>query len=239
MIELTTLVVAITASVVGIVLGYYARQSIARRDHRALENKVQRRIDYARKKSEAIIKKAKERSSEILETAKKETEEKSDELFRREKFLLKRENTVDQKLTDYEQKEKLFNQKVRRLRALREEIDKMQKEAKEKLSQISGMSKDEAREGLFKVLEEEYEADILERVNRLEKDGEERYLGRAKEILASVIQKYSTSQSQELTTTNVSLPSDEIKGRIIGKEGRNIKTLEKLTGVEIVVDDTP
>ncbi len=225
--------------IIGAGLGYLARQSIAKRDHRALETKVQKRIDYAKKRSKEIVVEAKKKYAEMIETARKETEEKNEELFKREKFLLKRENTLDQKFSEYEKKEKVFNQKVKRLKEIKEEIDEMKTKAEEELVQIAGLSKEEAKEELYKALEREYETDVLEKINKLEKEGEERYLNRAKEILSSVIQKYSASQVQDLTTTNVALPDDDIKGRIIGKEGRNIKTLEKLTGVEVVVDDTP
>ncbi len=237
--QLILLLTGTFSLVVGAALGYLARQSIAKRDYRALETKVQKRIDHAKKRSKEIIVEAKEKYSQTIEAARKETEEKNEELFKREKFLLKRENTLDQKFSDYEKKEKNFNQKVKRLKEIKEEIDGMREKAEEELTKVSGMSRDEAREELYKIIEREYEGDVLERISKLEREGEERYLSRAKEILSSVIQKYSSSQVQDLTTTNVSLPDDDIKGRIIGKEGRNIKTLEKLTGVEVVVDDTP
>lgn len=237
--QVILLLIGTTSLLVGSVLGYLARQSVAKRDHKALETKVQKRIDYAKKKSSQILREAKQKYAEMIEQAKKETEEKNEELFKREKFILKRENTVDQKLSDYDKKQKMFNQKVRRLRELKTEVDELRKKAEEELSKVAGLSKEEAKEELYKRIEKENEVETMERINKLEREGEEKYLTRAKEILSSVIQKYSASQVQDLTTTNVSLPDDDIKGRIIGKEGRNIKTLEKLTGVEVVVDDTP
>ena len=237
--QIILLITGAISLIIGAGLGYFARQSIAKRDHRALETKVQKRIDHAKKKSRDIMAEAKEKSSQMIETARRETEEKNEELFKREKFLLKRENTLDQKFSEHDKKEKVFNQKIKRLREIKEEVDRMREKAEEELVKVSGMSRDEAKEELYKVIEREYEMDVLERINKLEKEGEDRYITRAKEILSNVIQKYSAGQVQDLTTTNVSLPDDEIKGRIIGKEGRNIKTLEKLTGVEVVVDDTP
>ncbi len=237
--HLTLLLVGTGALLGGAFLGYLARQSIAKRDHHALETKVQKRINNAKMRSKEILAEAQEKYSLMIENARKETEEKNEELFKREKFLLKRENTFDEKVTEYEKKEKIFNQKVKRLREIKEEIEELKVKAEEELVKVSGMTKEEAKEELCKALEEEYEGDILERINKLEKEGEERYIDKAKGILAYVIQRYASNQVQDLTTTNVVLPDDDIKGRIIGKEGRNIKTLEKLTGVEIVIDDTP
>ncbi len=237
--QLTSLLVAVLILVTGTILGYYARQSIAKRDHKALETKVQQRIDHAKKKSRGIISEAKKQAAETVETAKRETEEKTEELFKREKFLLKRENSLDKKLSHHEKRESLFNQKVHRLKELKSQVDTMQEQAETDLARIAELSKEEAKEEFLQVVERDYEKDIVDRIDKLEREGRDRYLQRAREILATVIQKYSASQVQDLTTSNVRLPDDEIKGRIIGKEGRNIKTLEKLTGAEVVVDDTP
>ncbi len=237
--HLTVLLFSTAALLVGAFLGYFARQSIAKRDHQALETKVQKRIDNAKKRSREILTEAQEKYSKMIESARKETEQKNEELFKREKFLLKRENTFDEKMTEYEKKEKVFHQKVKRLKEIKEEIEEMKERAEQELVKVSGMTKDEAKEELYKALEKEYEGDILERINKLEREGEDRYIEKARGILAYVIQKYASNQVQDLTTTNVLLPDDDIKGRIIGKEGRNIKTLEKLTGVEIIIDDTP
>lgn len=223
----------------GTVLGYFARQTVAKRDYKALETTVQKKIDYAKEKSREMIAEAKEKSTEMIENARKEAETKTEDLFKKEKFIFKRESVLEERILDHEKKEKIFNQRVKRLREIKEEVEVMKAKAEEELVKISGLTKEEAKEELYKALEQEYEGDVLERIGKLEREGESRFVARAKEILASVIQKYSSSQVQEITTTNVTLPDDDIKGRIIGKEGRNIKTLEKLTGVEVVVDDTP
>jgi len=109
----------------------------------------------------------------------------------------------------------------------------------ENLERISGLDKEKAKAELFENLEKEFQKEILDKMKRLEAEGEARFEKRAKEILAIVIQKYALSQTQEITTTTISLPNEEIKGKIIGKEGRNIRALEKLTGIEIIVDETP
>jgi len=129
--------------------------------------------------------------------------------------------------------------KVKKLKVLKENLEDLHQQAVENLERIGGLTKNDARQELLEVVEKEYQKDLLERTKKLESEGVESFKKRAKEILTQAIQKFALSQAQEITTSIVSLPNEEIKGRIIGKEGRNIRTLEKLTGVEIVVDETP
>lgn len=225
--------------VLGSALGYYTRQSIAKRNYKSIEAKTQRKIKRAREEARDIIAQSQEESSKILQEAKKETDERNYEILRREKLLLKRENSLDQKHSDYEKKEEDFSDKVDRLRAIKENIEKIKKESEEKLEKVSRLTKEEAKDEIIKRVEKENQEEILEKIRKIEKEGLEKYEEKAKEIVSLAVQKCAVSQSQEITTTTVSIPNDDVKGRIIGKEGRNIKTLEKLTGVEIIVDDTP
>ncbi len=237
--NLTLLLAVVVSLFIGALLGYFVRQSIAKRDHKAIETKVQKKMDQARENSRELLEKTREKARTFLQEAKKEVEEKNEELFKREKFLLKRENALDRKINEYDKKEREFQGRIKKLRGIKKNIENLQKESEEELKRISQMEKEEAQEEIFKRVEKEAQEDILMRMQKLEREGKDKYEHKAKEILSMVIQKYGAAQSQDLTTTNVSLPDDEIKGRVIGKEGRNIKTLEKLTGVEIVVDDTP
>ena len=236
---LITLLVGVVCLMAGAVSGYHARQKVAKRDYEAIETKVKNRMEEARKKSRKIIKQAKEKAEKVLEEARQEAEEKEKKLRKKEQFLLKRENNIDEKIANFEEREQKFEKRVEKLQRVKKRVEELRKEAEEELKRVSSMSKEEAKEEMLSKVEKEMESDIFERMQKLEHKGREKYEKRAKEILATVIQKYGASQAQDLTTTNVSLPDDDIKGRIIGKEGRNIKTLEKLTGVEVVVDDTP
>lgn len=226
--EVISLIVAIVCLFLGSILGYYARQSIARRDWKTIEAKIQKRIQ-----------KAKEEVSQILEKAKKERDEKRGELLKTEEILLRRESILDKKISDFEIEQKEFREKVEKLKRIKGDLENLKVEALKNLEKIAGMNKEKAEAELFANLEKEYQKEILEKMRKLEAEGEDRFEKRAKEILATSIQKYALSQAQEITTSTISLPNEEIKGRIIGKEGRNIRTLEKLTGVEIVVDETP
>ena len=224
---------------IGSILGYLARQSIAKRDYATIEAKIQKRITQAKEETDEIISQAKEKGQKIIDRSQKEVDQRRQEIFRTEKLLLKRENILEERITDQETKQKDFLQKVEKLKEIKVNLENLQKEAQLKLEQISGLTKEEAKKEYLGSLEKEYEKDFLDKTRKLEQEGQERFKNRAKEILTLAIQKCSVSQVQETTTTIVSLPSEEIKGRIIGKEGRNIRTLEQLTGVEIVIDETP
>jgi ribonuclease Y len=233
------LLAGILTLAIGSVLGYFARQSIAKKQVGTLEEKIQKRVSQAKKESEEILTGAREKAFRVLKKTKRDIEERQKEVLRAEQLLLKRETTLDEKTSLLEEKEKDFQEKVGKLRKIKESLESLKEEALKNLERISRLSEEEAKAELLQNLEKDYQKEILERLKKLEKEGQERFEERAKEILAAAIQRQAISQAQELTTTTVSLPSDEIKGRIIGKEGRNIKTLEKLTGAEIIVDDTP
>ena len=237
--QFTLLFIGIVSLVLGSILGYYARQSIARRKAGTLEEKLQKRVSKAKDEAQAILTEAKEKASQVFEKVKKEIYQRQSELLKTEQLLLKRETSLDSKFSLLEQKEKEFQGKAQKLKEIRDNLESLKVEALGKLEKISHLSKEEAKKELLENLEKEYQTEALEKMRKLESKAKEKFERRAKEIIASVIQKLAISQVQELTTTTVSLPSDEIKGRIIGKEGRNIRTLEKLTGVEIIVDDTP
>lgn len=226
--EVISLIVAIVCLFLGSILGYFARQSIARRDWKTIEAKIQKRIQ-----------KAKEEASQIFEEAKEERDEKRKELLKTEEILLRRESILDRKISDFEIEQKEFREKVEKLKRIKEDLENLKAEALKNLERVAGLNKEKAKTELFANLEKEYQKEILEKMRKLESEGEDRLEKRAKEILATAVQKYALSQVQEITTSTISLPNEEIKGRIIGKEGRNIRTLEKLTGVEIVVDETP
>lgn len=224
---------------VGAVLGYLARQSIARKRAGTIEAVLQKKINQVKKESEEIISRAEEKASALLERTKRESESQKRELFNAERTLLKRESILNDRSSAFEEKDKDFQRKVEKLKEVKESLETMRLEAVKNLEKVSGFSKDEAKDELLKNIENEYQREVVDRIRKLELEGFEKYEKKAKELLAVAMQKYALSQAQELTTTTVSLPSDEIKGRIIGKEGRNIRTLERLTGVEIVVDETP
>ncbi len=239
MTQFILLVVGVFALVAGSVLGYFARQSIARRKADTIEVTLQKRISQVKKDAQDLISKAKEKAGQIIEKTKKDVWSQRQEFFRAEKLLLRRENTIGERASNLEEKEKEFREKVEKLKEIKVALEGLKQETLKKLERVSKLSQRDAKKELLENIEKEYQMEITEKMRKLEEDGFEKYEKKAKEILSLAIQRCALSQAQDLTTSTVALPNEEIKGRIIGKEGRNIKTLERLTGVEIVVDETP
>lgn len=233
------LAVAVFALALGSILGYYARQSIAKKQAGTLEAKLQKKVQKAKEDAETLLSEAKQKSAELLNSASAEINARRSEVLKTESLLLKRETSLDEKLSGFEKNQEEFQEKVEKLKEIKENVEKLRKEALDNLEKIAKLPKEEAKKELLKGLEKEYGQEIAERMRKLEMEGWEKFEAKAKELLAIAIQKCGLNQAQEITTTTVSLPSEEIKGRIIGKEGRNIRTLERLTGTEIIVDETP
>ncbi len=220
-------------------MGYYARQSIAKKKLGTIDQKLQEKISQAQKEYETILSQAKEKATSILDSAKEEENQLRKRVAETEQLLLKREDILNQKLSDYDKKESEFQDKVEKLKSVKENLEQLKQEAIKNLERIAKLSKEEAKKELITSYEKEFEGELLEKIRKLEQEEREKIDNRAKEMIALAIQKYALPQAQEVTTTTVSLPNEDIKGRIIGKEGRNIRTLEKLTGVELVVDEAP
>lgn len=223
----------------GAILGYFARQSIAKRQVGTLEQKLQQKVEETQKEAEALLAKARVQAKQIQEAAKQEEDARRKALLETEQVVLKRENALDQKLSVFEQKEKELSLKGERLSVEEGKVEELKTKALQKLEELSQLSQEQAKEELLSGVQARYEKDILGKMRKLEAEGQERFSGRAKEIVAYAIQKTAVPQAQEVTTTTVVLPAEDMKGKIIGKEGRNIRALERATGVEVIVDETP
>ncbi|EKD46445.1 MAG: hypothetical protein ACD_67C00233G0002 [uncultured bacterium] len=236
---MTSVLLMVLGLLVGGGAGYLIRQSVARKRLDTAEGKIEKMTEEAEKKTQELVLNAKNKAVEILEEAKKKEKEREDQILRSEQRLEKREVALDQKTEDVERNRKVLDQKIEEIKVIRAEAEEARKREMERLEKIAGLSKEQAKAILLQLTEEENRDALAERMAKIERQGVEEIEKRAKNIMTSVIQKYAGSHAAEVVTTTVSIPSDEVKGRIIGREGRNIKALEKLTGVEIIVDDTP
>lgn len=225
--------------ILGSVLGYYVRQNIAKRRAGSLEARLQKRVLDVKEETAATIKKAEAKAADIVDRAQREVDERRREFLKAQQVLLNRESLLTSKISSFEEKEKELQEKGEKLKGIKEDLEKLRSEAEAKLEKVAELSRGDAKKELLQLVEIENEKEILERMKKLEEKGQEKLQDRAKEIIALAIQKCAVPQTQELTTTTVLLQNEDIKGRIIGKEGRNIRTFEKLTGVELIVDETP
>jgi len=225
--------------IVGSVLGYYIRQNIAKKRAGSLEAKLQKRVADVKEETNQMMKTAEKKSADIIEKAQKDVDERRREFLKAQQVLLNRESLLNERIASFEGKEKEIQEKGERLKVVKEQLEQLRNEAEGKLEKVAKLSREDAKKELLELVEIENEKDILDRMKKLEEGNQEKLQNRAKEIVALSIQKCAVSQAQELTTTTVILANEDLKGRIIGKEGRNIRTFEKLTGVEVIVDETP
>ena len=234
-----TIVVFIISLILGGVIGYYIRQNLAKKRAGSLEAKLQKRVIDVKEETAKLVKDAEKKSSELLEKTQKEIDERRKEFLAAQQLLLGRETLLNERIVSFETKEKELQDKVEKLKAIKENLETLRQEAEGKLEKVASLSREDAKKELLALVELENEKEILDRMKRLEEGNQEKLQNRARDIVALAIQKCAVPQTQEMTTTTLILTNEELKGRIIGKEGRNIRAFEKLTGVELIVDETP
>src|SRR4030065_1322611 len=233
------IIVVIVALSLGSFLGYLARQTIAKKQLGTVESKLNKLIEDAKQEAKETLFKAKDRAVQIIEEAEKEEKERKQQVIKMEERLEKREENLDRKTEETDKKLQELTEKIDKVKQIKQELEGFGQKQRENLERISGLSQEDAKKELLDLIEKDHQQVVLERVTQLEADGRQELEKKARDIITLAMQRYAASQAAEISTTTVELPSDDLKGRIIGKEGRNIKTLEKLTGVEVIVDDTP
>ncbi|WP_374043903.1 ribonuclease Y [uncultured Eubacterium sp.] len=190
------------------------------------------------KKKEALLE-AKEENLKTKNELDKEIKERRAEVQRYEKRVLNKEESVEKKADSLDKKENSLKAKEEELARTQAKVDQLSEQRVQELERISGLTSEQAKEQLLKTVEEEIKIETAKLVKELENQAKEEADKKAKEIVVNAIQKCATDHVSETTISVVSLPNDEMKGRIIGREGRNIRTLESLTGVDLIIDDTP
>lgn len=233
------LLLALLAASAGIGFGYLLRVLISLGRKGSIELDIKQLELRSKDEARQIIAEAETRAEEILAKAQTEFKEREERTKKAEDRLIKKEELLDKRQFDMEAEALLLKKELERIESLKKDLKQLLEAHEQELGRVAGLSKHEAKQELLKTLESESEEDLLVRMQKLENQSKEKLEERAKEILATTIQRLATSLPEEIMSTAVSLPSDEIKGKIIGKEGRNIKAFERATGVEVIVDDTP
>ena len=223
----------------GFFVGYWVRKKRALSQITSAEAKAEKIISDTKTKQKELLLESQDKALKIIEEAKKDEEKRRQEISNSQSRLEKRENTFSQKLLELQDKQQQLYDKVNRVEEVKEKIKEIKEEQLAKLEKIAAMNKEEAKEILLKNVENQNKEDLVIRINKLEKQSSEELEEKARDMMAGAMQRLVSNYTTEVTTTTVDLPNDEMKGRIIGREGRNIKVIEQLTGVEIIVDDTP
>jgi len=229
----------IAGAAAGFIGGYFVREARAKKTVNNAEAKAQTIVSEAEAKTVDALQKAREKAIKILEDARLEEKRALDDLKIQQRALLEREGAFTKKLLEIDEQKASVEQAKQQLEAAQIQVEQAREQAVEEMQKAANLSKDEALERLMTLVEAQHKEDLLTRMRKLDEQSAEEIDIKAKNILSLAIQRQASSHVAETTTTYVELPSEEMKGRIIGREGRNIKAIELLTGCELIVDDTP
>ena len=234
---------AAIASFISFRIGYNRRKRDAESEIGSAEQESKRIVNDAlkaaeSKKREALLE-AKEEVHRSRMELDREIKERRNEIQRQERRLIQKEESLDKKVEALEQKDEALNKKSKEVQLVQEKVDELQKRQLDELERISGLSIEDAKQYLIRNVEDEVKHELAILVKELEAKAKEEADRKARDIVATAIQKCAADHVSETTVSVVPLPNDEMKGRIIGREGRNIRTLETLTGIDLIIDDTP
>ena len=238
-----SILIGVIALVIGILAGYIIRKTIGEKTIGDAETKARNIILDAENRSETIKKEialeAKEEALKYKNEAEKEIKERRNEVTKSENRLLQKEEAIDRKLENIERKEQSITDKENNIVRKQNEVEALRKKQLAELEKISGYTREEAKQVLLTQLESDIRLEGSQLIREIEGQAKEEADKRAKEIIVGAIQRCAADHVAESTVSVVHLPNDEMKGRIIGREGRNIRALETLTGIELIIDDTP
>lgn len=238
-----TIAIVVVGAAIGTIVGYFIRKNISEAKIGQAEGLAKEIIDKAHRDSETVQKEklleAKEEIHKWRTEAERENKERRVEVQRYERRVLQKEEVLDRKLQNLESKENDLNEKLKTVGKKEEEIENIKSQQLEKLESISGITSEKARGIILSNAERDVRREMSIMIKDIETHAKEEADKKSREIIGYAIQKCAADHVAETTVTVVDLPNDEMKGRIIGREGRNIRTLETLTGIDLIIDDTP
>lgn len=227
------------AGAFGIALGYLLRYLVLSAQKGSMELKVKQAMLEAKDQAQKIVAEAETEASKLTDEAKVKAEEKESQLKKMEDRLLSKDELLDKRQAEIDREINEIKKKVEEVKEIKDRVAQAEEVKKKELERVAHLSAEEAKDELIATVEKDYEDDLLSRLRKLEADGADRLEQKTKDVMMSVVQRLSTSTVPEVMSTIVDIASDDLKGKIIGKEGRNIRAFEKATGVEVIIDDTP
>lgn len=233
------LILVALASLFGLAVGYFVRQAIAIRNRDSLESKLKEDSLKLKNQAQEVILEAKNKAVELLDEARKEEKERKAAISKIEERLIDKEKNLEEKEAKVEKVQEELSKEKEEIARFEEEVGELREKITNELSKVSDLSKEEAKERLIEQIKEQHKEDLSQTLHKLANERKEEIEKQGLEIITNAIQRYARENISDLTTSTFTLPSEDLKGKIIGREGRNIKTIERLTGAELIIDETP
>lgn len=236
---LLTVLLPLVAVAVGVAVGYYLRYIIAAGKRGSMELEIKQMMLEAKEKAKKIEEESEKKIEAEKKEADKEIKERQEIIKKTETRVLDREAFLDKRQQDLDREVEQVKAKIEGVHEVKARIDELKKQTEQEIERIAKLTKDEAKEELMKRIERESQEDVVVRMQKLERVGAEKLERKAQDILTTAIHRLGNAVTTDVLTTSIALPNEDIKGKIIGKEGRNIRAFERATGVDVLIDDTP
>ena len=233
------LILIALVGLIGIGFGYFLRWVVALGRKGSMELEIKQMMLDAKEESKKVIAKAETEAEKKVQERLGELKDKEVQAKKTEDRLIKKEELLDNRQLDIDKEVEAIKQKITEVKKVKDKIEALVAKKQEELEKVAGLSADAAKQELFTAIERQNEEDLTVRMQKLETSGQERIEQKAREMLTTAIHRFGNSVASDVVATSITIPSDELKGKIIGKEGRNIKAFERATGVDVIIDDTP
>ncbi len=236
---LSIVLTLIGAGVLGIAVGYYLRYVHALSKKESIEISIKERVVEAEEKALKIIEKAEAKAESLEKEKKQEFKEQEEKLAKTEERFIRKEELLDKRQIDVDSQIESVREKIEQIKDIKTRLDERELDVEKRIEEAAGLRKEDAYEKIVEKVEKEHEADIMARIQKLHIRGEEQFDEQAKNIITSAIHRIGNTLRVDIMSSTIELPNDEMKGKIIGKEGRNVRAFERATGVDVLIDDTP